>query len=56
MNRYSSLVKHNSFPLVSKMNFIAVMPRQLHRISQMQTKVRGYRISCSPDKERPGRK
>lgn len=42
--------------LVSKMNFNAVMPTQLHRISQMQTKVRAYRISCSPDKERPGHK
>lgn len=38
------------------MNFKAVMPGQLHRISQMQTKARGYRISCSPDKERPGHK
>lgn len=42
--------------LVSKMNFKAVMPGQLHRISQMQTKARGYSISCSPDKERPSHK
>lgn len=42
--------------LVSKMNFKAIMPGQLHRMSQMQTKGKGYRISCSPDKERPGHK